>query len=140
MLGLLIGGLTAAAVTVAVAPAGAGPRVADVVPVTAPVVAPTTASPAPPAPTRTASPSNSGTATRSAAPTKRSRTAKPKPATRRTTSCAERAMQAGRFDPSCSEYQGYLDPGTAAGREPTSGEIQMQYACEQGLVPRSQCD
>lgn len=49
-------------------------------------------------------------------------------------------MQAGRFDPSCSEYQGYLDPGTAAGREPTSGEIQMQYLCEQGVVPRSQCD
>lgn len=49
-------------------------------------------------------------------------------------------MQADRFDPSCSEYQGYLGPGTAAGREPTSGEIQAQYACEQGLIQRSQCD
>ncbi|MEQ3551808.1 hypothetical protein WIS52_15145 [Pseudonocardia nematodicida] len=53
--------------------------------------------------------------------------------------CAQRAMAAGKFDPSCSAYQGYLDPGTAAGRAPTSGEIQMQYACEQGLVPESDC-
>ena len=53
--------------------------------------------------------------------------------------CAQRAMAAGRFDPSCSAYQGYLDPGTSAGRAPTSGEIQMQFACEQGRVPRSDC-
>lgn len=53
--------------------------------------------------------------------------------------CAQRAMAAGRFDPSCAAYQGYLDPGTLAGRAPTSGEIQMQFACEQGLVPRSDC-
>lgn len=53
--------------------------------------------------------------------------------------CAQQAMAAGQFDPSCSAYQGYLDPGTSAGRAPTSGEIQMQYACEQGLVPESDC-
>ena len=53
--------------------------------------------------------------------------------------CAQRAMAAGQFDPSCAAYQGYLDPGTLPGRAPTSGEIQMQYACEQGLVPRSDC-
>ncbi|MBW0101602.1 hypothetical protein [Pseudonocardia sp. KRD291] len=53
--------------------------------------------------------------------------------------CAQQAMVAGRFDPSCSDYQGYLDPGTSAGRAPTSGETQMQYACEQGLVPESDC-
>lgn len=53
--------------------------------------------------------------------------------------CAQQAMAAGRFDPSCSAYQGYLDPGTSAGRAPTSGEIQMQYACRQGLVPESDC-
>ncbi|WP_075294925.1 MULTISPECIES: hypothetical protein [unclassified Pseudonocardia] len=53
--------------------------------------------------------------------------------------CAQRAIAAGKFDPSCSAYQGYLDPGTLAGRAPTSGEIQMQYACEQGLVPKSDC-
>jgi hypothetical protein len=53
--------------------------------------------------------------------------------------CAARAMAAGRFDPSCSAYQGYLDPGTSAGRAPTSGETQMQYLCERGLVPRSDC-
>lgn len=53
--------------------------------------------------------------------------------------CAARAMAAGRFDPSCSGYQGYLDPGTSAGRAPTSGETQMQYLCERGLAPRSDC-
>jgi len=39
-------------------------------------------------------------------------------------------MAVGRFDPSCPEYQGYLDPG-GAGRGPTSGEIQSQYARQQ---------
>ncbi|MFP5068503.1 hypothetical protein ACLFMI_02385 [Pseudonocardia nantongensis] len=53
--------------------------------------------------------------------------------------CAQQAMAAGQFDSSCSAYQGYLDPGTSAGRAPTSGEIQMQYACQQGLVPKSDC-
>ncbi|GAA1864883.1 hypothetical protein GCM10009772_45540 [Pseudonocardia alni subsp. carboxydivorans] len=53
--------------------------------------------------------------------------------------CAARAMAAGRFDPSCSAYQGYLDPGTSAGRAPTSGETQMQYLCERGLTPRDDC-
>lgn len=53
--------------------------------------------------------------------------------------CAQQARTVGQFDPSCSEYQGYVDPGTAAGRAPTSGETQMQYACEQGLVPKSDC-
>lgn len=62
------------------------------------------------------------------------------PATKRPDAgCARQAMTAGRFDPACSEYQGYLDPGTVAGRGPTSGELQMQYACEQGLVPESDC-
>lgn len=53
--------------------------------------------------------------------------------------CAQQAMTAGQFDPSCSAYQGYLDPGTSAGRAPTSGEIQMQYACEQGMIAKSDC-
>ena len=53
--------------------------------------------------------------------------------------CAQRAMAAGQFDPSCAAYQGYLDPGTSAGRAPTSGEVQLQYACEQGLVPEDDC-
>ena len=47
---------------------------------------------------------------------------------------------AGRFNPSCSEYQGYLDPGTSAGRGPTSGEIQTEWGCEQGYIPASECD
>ncbi len=137
MIGLVIGALTAGAIAVAVTPSDAEPVVVAPVPAAAPVITP----PAPavvPAPARTAEASP----TRSAAPsttTKRSRTAAPRTKTRSSTSCADAAMQAGQFDPSCSQYQGYLDPGTAAGREPTSGEIQAQYACEQGLIPRSEC-
>ncbi|MFP5023260.1 hypothetical protein [Pseudonocardia phyllosphaerae] len=55
------------------------------------------------------------------------------------TGCARRAMAAGKFDPSCAAYQGYLDPGTSAGRAPTSGEIQTQWACEKGLIPKNEC-
>jgi hypothetical protein len=61
------------------------------------------------------------------------------PPTRATRDCAARAMAAGRFDPSCPDYQGYLDPGTKAGRAPTSGEMQMMYLCKEGRVPRSEC-
>jgi hypothetical protein len=48
-------------------------------------------------------------------------------------------MARGQFDPTCPDYQGYLDPGTAGGRAPTSGETQMQYGCQQGYIPRDQC-
>lgn len=41
--------------------------------------------------------------------------------------CGQRAVTAGAFNPACPEYQGYLDPGTAAGRAPTSGERQRQH-------------
>jgi hypothetical protein len=53
--------------------------------------------------------------------------------------CGQRAVAAGRFDAACAEYQGYLDPGAAAGRAPTSGERQLQEACRQGWVPRAEC-
>lgn len=53
--------------------------------------------------------------------------------------CGRRAVARGVFNPSCSEYQGYLDPGKAAGRAPSSGDIQNEYACEQGQIPASQC-
>jgi hypothetical protein len=53
--------------------------------------------------------------------------------------CGQRAVNAGKFNPSCSEYQGYLDPGKAGGREPNSGDKQLQYGCEQGYIPKSQC-
>ena len=55
------------------------------------------------------------------------------------TGCGQRAVTVGKFDPSCAEYQGYLDPGTAAGRAPTSGEIQHAYGCQQGYISRSEC-
>ena len=53
--------------------------------------------------------------------------------------CGQRAVTAGKFNPSCKEYQGYLDPGTAGGRSPTSGELQLQYLCQTGQVPKSEC-
>ncbi|MER7435451.1 hypothetical protein ABT341_12155, partial [Pseudonocardia alni] len=52
---------------------------------------------------------------------------------------AQRAMVASRFDSSCPAYQSYLDPGSSAGRAPTSGETQLQFLCQKGLVPRSEC-
>jgi hypothetical protein len=53
--------------------------------------------------------------------------------------CGLRAVTAGAFNPACSDYQGYLDPGTTAGRAPTSGERQQQQLCETGRAPKSQC-
>jgi hypothetical protein len=53
--------------------------------------------------------------------------------------CAARAMAKGTFNPACDEYQGYLDPGTAGGREPTSGEIQRQNLCRAGQIPKAEC-
>lgn len=55
--------------------------------------------------------------------------------------CGQRAVTAGVFNAACSEYQGYLDPGVAAGRAPSSGDIQRQ-ACLDGELPGvkpSQC-
>lgn len=136
LVGLVVGAVVAAGIALAVMPAQAEP----VVVAPAPVAAPRTAPPATPVvattPTHTAAPTHAAVPSHSATP-KRSRTSTAPP--RQSTSCAEAAMQAGRFDPSCDEYQGYLDPGTAAGRAPTSGETQMQWACEQGLVPQSEC-
>jgi hypothetical protein len=54
--------------------------------------------------------------------------------------CGRDAVASGTFDPSCSEHQGYLDPGEAGGRAQTSGESQLEWACAQGLVPASDCD
>ncbi|KID32061.1 hypothetical protein HQ32_00945 [Prauserella sp. Am3] len=52
--------------------------------------------------------------------------------------CGQRALDKGEFNPDCKEYQGYLDPG-GAGREDTAGEAQLEYACEQGYIPKEKC-
>lgn len=52
--------------------------------------------------------------------------------------CGQRAVDAGKFNPQCPEYQGYLDPG-GPGRGDTSGDLQREYACEQGYLPESEC-
>ncbi|WP_433030649.1 hypothetical protein [Actinomycetospora sp. CA-053990] len=54
--------------------------------------------------------------------------------------CGQRAVSAGEFNPSCSEYQGYLDPGRAGGRAPSSGDLQTEWGCEQGYIPAEECD
>ena len=140
VLGMATGGVIAfAGVGLNVAYAS-GPQPAPVATPIAPTapaapVAPATSTTTPPAPTtakRAAAPSSvksaRSTTTRTTAPRARS-----------TAGCGQRAVNAGRYDSSCPEYQGYLDPGTRAGRGPTSGEVQLQYACEQGLVPKEQC-
>ncbi|MHA6802912.1 hypothetical protein [Salinifilum ghardaiensis] len=37
------------------------------------------------------------------------------------------------------QLPGYQQCGTACGQEPTSGEVQQQYGCEQGWIPAEQC-
>lgn len=53
--------------------------------------------------------------------------------------CGQRAVNAGTFNPACSEYQGYLDPGRESGRQPNSGDIQHDWGCQQGYIPKSEC-
>ena len=48
--------------------------------------------------------------------------------TKSSAACGRRAVPAGKFDPSCSEYQGYLDPGRGGGRGPSRGDLQSEYA------------
>jgi hypothetical protein len=52
--------------------------------------------------------------------------------------CASKAITANKFHPTCPEYQGYLDPG-GPGRGKTSGEVQHEYGCEQGYIPKEEC-
>jgi hypothetical protein len=47
-------------------------------------------------------------------------------------------VDAGKFNPHCKEYEGYLDPG-GPGRGKTSGDLQHDYGCQQGYIPKSQC-
>lgn len=139
-LGSVIVGVVAAAAVVltSVAPAEPGVTAADVVDV-APVA---------PAPLAAASPVTAAPATTPSTPTTtnaRATASEERPRTTRTPArssagCGPRAVSAGEFDASCSEYQGYLDPGSSAGRGPTSGELQTQYGCDQGYIPEDECD
>jgi hypothetical protein len=36
-------------------------------------------------------------------------------------------VTAGVFNPACSEFQGYLDPGVSAGRAPNDADIQNAW-------------
>lgn len=102
-----------------------------------------TSQPSPePAPATTAAPATSTPDTSTPAKaTSAPKTTTPKakrrdPAT--SPGCGQRAVDAGKFNPRCKEYQGYLDPG-GPGRPKTSGEIQREWACQQGYLPKSEC-
>src|SRR3954447_14327694 len=137
VLGMATGGVIAfAGVGLNVAYAsgpGPAPGATSIAPV-APV-APVTTPSAPPSPTSTRATTAATSAKTPRSTPARATTTRPTTRARSTAGCGRRAVNAGRYDSSCPEYQGYLDPGTRAGRGPTSGEIQLQYACEQGLVP-----
>jgi hypothetical protein len=53
--------------------------------------------------------------------------------------CGRRAVGRGVFNSACTEYQGYLDPGRAAGREPSSSDLQHDDGCQKGYIPKSEC-
>lgn len=105
----------------------------------APVTAAPASTPAPPPPPQTSTPLPTSTTTRT------SRTTTKPTTTRATTKadtgpgCGGRAVARGVFNPACAEYQGYLDPGRAAGRQPSSGDLQTEYGCEKGYIPKSEC-
>lgn len=100
----------------------------------APVVASAPAVHAVVAPTNSAAPSTKVAkhrATTSASKPTTTTTKTPKHSSTSTTNgagCGQRAVTAGVFNPSCSEYQGYLDPGLSGGRAPSSGDIQNAWA------------
>jgi hypothetical protein len=141
-------------VTIAVAAAAAGAFFAAWMmtagspaptPTSAPVL-PVAAPPIVPSPT-TATSSTAGTTTaRVATSSTRSSTRATTTAARATRTaadtgpgCGQRAVSRGVFNPACSEYEGYLDPGRAAGRQPSSSDLQHDDGCQKGYIPKSQC-
>ena len=92
----------------------------------------------PPAPAASSAPPATATATAAVAPPVAAGTTTARPTTKKSTpstsknkadtssGCGKRAMAAGKFNPSCKEYQGYLDPGSSADRGKSSGEIQSE--------------
>jgi hypothetical protein len=97
-------------------------------------------------PVATPAPSSTPTSTTSTAPTTRSSTRRTsttrttvRPATDTAAGCGHRAVARGVFNAACSEYQGYLDPGRAAGRAPSSGDLQHDDGCQKGYIPKSEC-
>jgi hypothetical protein len=122
--------------------AACSPSPAAPPPVPVPAAASATTPPATttmPAPTPTQIPAPAERTTRPKPLVKATTAAKKTSSTSSSAGCGQRAVTAGKFNPACKEYQGYLDPGTAGGRAPTSGEIQLQYLCETGQVPKSDC-
>lgn len=69
-------------------------------------------------------------ATTSSAPSHRTA----KTSTTRTTTARPTHRVGSGYDPTDSRYQGADDPGTAAGRAPTSGETQLAWLCSQGMT------
>lgn len=63
---------------------------------------------------------------------------KPKPSRKTTTTRPPHVVGSG-YDPTDPRYQGADDPGLAAGRAPNSADLQTQWGCQQGYIPKSQC-
>ena len=116
ILGLVLAGACSAPATPAptAVPAPLPAASAAAPPAAPPIVASAAPTSAPPTSTRT---------TRATSSKRSATTAKKSSA-----GCGRRAVAAGTFDPSCSEYQGYLDPGRGGGRGPSSGDLQSDYA------------
>jgi hypothetical protein len=111
------------------------PVTAPALPVAAPPIVP--ASAPPPAATTTSPTSTSHTSPASTHQTTTRTTVRPAADTG--AGCGHRAVARGVFNPACSEYQGYLDPGRAAGRAPSSGDLQHDDGCQKGYIPQSEC-
>jgi hypothetical protein len=113
------------------------PTAAPVLPAVAPPILPSPATPT------TASPTARTTTALTTVSSSRSSTRTSARATRPTADtspgCGHRAVARGVFNPACSEYQGYLDPGRAAGRQPSSSDLQHDDGCQKGYIPQSEC-
>jgi hypothetical protein len=106
------------------------------IPVAAPPILPTATTPTSTTRTTTGRTTTSSTRTRATVTSARTVT---RPAADTGTGCGHRAVARGVFNAACAEYQGYLDPGRAAGRAPSSGDLQHDDGCQKGYIPKSEC-
>jgi hypothetical protein len=140
-----------ATVVVAVAAAGAifaagmmaagsappAPTAAPVLPAAAPPIVPPPATPT--TTSLTAKTTAAATTASSSRSSKRTTARASRPTGDTGPGCGYRAVTRGVFNAACSEYQGYLDPGRAAGRQPSSSDLQHDDGCQKGYIPKSDC-
>lgn len=121
-------GLAMASLALVIASACSSPAAPALVAGPSPLPAARAAAP-PGAPPLVPNPAPTSAAPTSTRTTRATPSKRPSTTTKKSSAgCGQRAVAAGKFDPSCSEYQGYLDPGRAGGRGPSSGDLQSEYA------------